>query len=50
MVRNPNVVWIYGEKVIISNWAGDEPIIFVSENKLLAQTYRDYFDELWQRP
>lgn len=47
-VKNPNVVWLYGPKVVITNWAGDEPIMFVSTNKQLVQSYNDYFEELWQ--
>lgn len=47
-VKNPNVVWLYGPKVVITNWAGDEPIMFVSTNKQLVQSYNDYFEELWK--
>lgn len=46
-IKNPNVVWLYGKKVIIANWAGNEPIMFVSTNKHLVQSYNDYFEELW---
>ncbi|MFA6503469.1 MAG: helix-turn-helix domain-containing protein [Patescibacteria group bacterium] len=46
--KNPNVVWIYGNKIAISNWSGDTPVIFVSENKQLHQSYNDYFEELWR--
>jgi predicted DNA-binding transcriptional regulator len=45
--KNPNVVWLYGDKVAISNWANGEPTVFVSTNKSLVQSYNDYFDELW---
>ena len=47
--RNPNVVWLYGPKVVIANWAGDVPVLFISENKNLVQSYNDYFDELWRK-
>jgi hypothetical protein len=48
-IKNPNVVWLFGKKVAISNWAeGDEPVIFVSENKNLVQSYNDYFEALWK--
>ncbi len=45
--KNPNVVWLWGEKVAVANWTDDEPVLLVSENKHLVQSYRDYFDELW---
>ncbi len=48
--KNPNVVWLFGGKVAIANWAENEPIVFVSENKFLVQSYNDYFDELWTKP
>ena len=27
----------------------DEPVMFVSENRSLVQSYNDYFDELWKK-
>ncbi|MFA6486653.1 MAG: helix-turn-helix domain-containing protein [Candidatus Magasanikbacteria bacterium] len=45
--KNPNVVWLYGNKVVAANWSEIEPVFFVSKNKALAQSYNDYFDELW---
>lgn len=47
--KNPNVVWLFGNKVVIANWAQNEPVIFVSENRFLVQSYNDYFDELWNK-
>lgn len=46
-VQNPNVIWLYGDKVAISNWTEEEPVTFVSTNKQLVQSYNDYFDSLW---
>ena len=49
-VKNPNVVWLFGNKLVISNWAeGDTPVLFVSENKQLFQSYSDYFEALWNQ-
>jgi len=47
MTKNPNAVWLYGNKVVVTSWAGDEPVIFVSKNPQLVQSYNDYFEELW---
>ncbi len=47
--KNPIVIWLFGGKVLIVNWAEGEPIIFCSTNKVLVQSYSDYFDELWER-
>ena len=47
--ENPNVVWLYGNKVIVSNWAEEEPIVFISENKNLVQSYNHYFESLWNQ-
>ena len=46
--KNPNVIWLWGEKVAVANWTEDEPVVFISENKHLVQSYRDYFYELWE--
>ncbi|MFA6424171.1 MAG: helix-turn-helix domain-containing protein [Candidatus Magasanikbacteria bacterium] len=45
--KNPNVVWLYGPKAVIINWADKEPVMFVSTNKALVQSYNDYFEEMW---
>ncbi len=46
-IKNPNVIWLYGNKVAISNWTEEEPVVFISTNKQLIQSYNDYFDSLW---
>lgn len=45
-VRDPNVVWIYGEKVVNVLWA-QHPIAFMVENKAVNCAYRKYFRKLW---
>jgi sugar-specific transcriptional regulator TrmB len=47
--KNINVVWLYNNKVAVVNWAEDEPIVLISENKILVQSYNDYFEELWNK-
>ncbi len=43
----PNVIWIFGDKVANVLWT-EEPIAFVVENKEVAQSYREYFEYLWE--
>jgi hypothetical protein len=50
VVPNPNVVWIFGNTVAVANWAESIPVIFVSTNPYLVQSYKDYFDTLWNQP
>ncbi|MDD5043864.1 MAG: hypothetical protein PHD51_04395, partial [Patescibacteria group bacterium] len=45
--KNPNVIWLLKDKIAITNWAENEPVIFVSQNKYIVQSYNDYFNELW---
>lgn len=45
--KNPNAIWLWGNKVAVINWAEDEPVVFLSSNKHVVQSYNDYFDELW---
>ena len=42
-----SVFWIYGGKVVISNWAGKEPVVFIIENKDIYNTYKQQFEFLW---
>ncbi len=47
MFSKLSVFWIYGEKVIISNWTQDEPIAIIIENKQLHDMYKQQFEILW---
>ena len=46
---NLSVFWIYKNKVAISNWAGDEPIIMIIENKQIVDMYKKQFELLWKK-
>jgi len=48
-IRNPTAIWLFGDKVLIVNWAEDIPVIFQSTNKQLVQSYSDYFEEMWTK-
>jgi sugar-specific transcriptional regulator TrmB len=47
-ITAPGVIWICGNRTMISNWAKEEPIIIVIDNKEIAASYRNYFDILWK--
>ena len=44
-----SVYWIFGDKVAISNWMGDEPIVLVIENKRLHDMYQKQFELMWKK-
>lgn len=44
----PNVVFIYGNKVANVLWTKN-PIVYVTENKDVAESYRKYFNLLWNQ-
>ncbi|NQU98506.1 hypothetical protein HQ533_03495 [Candidatus Woesearchaeota archaeon] len=46
---NLSVVWIYGDKVAISNWTEKEPIAVIIENKSLHDMYKTQFELLWNK-
>lgn len=48
-IANMSVYWIFGEKVAIANWMGDEPIVIIIENKEFHELYKQQFDELWNK-
>ncbi len=44
-----SVFWIYGDKVVITNWVEKEPIAIVIENKNLHDAYQQQFELLWNQ-
>ncbi len=46
-LSSPNVIWVYGNKVANILW-GEEPILFILENKKIADHYRKYYELLLQ--
>ncbi len=44
-----SVYWIYGNKVVVSNWMGDEPVVFIIENKNINKVYLKQFELLWNK-
>ncbi|MBW2968446.1 helix-turn-helix domain-containing protein [Candidatus Woesearchaeota archaeon] len=44
-----SVFWIYGDKVVISNWTGKEPIVTIIENKQIHDVYKRQFELLWKK-
>jgi sugar-specific transcriptional regulator TrmB len=44
-----SVFWIYGNKVVISNWSGDEPIAIIIENIKIYNVYKKQFELLWNK-
>ncbi len=44
-----SVFWIFGEKVVISNWSGEEPIVISIDNKQLHDVYTKQFEVLWKK-
>lgn len=47
--KNPNVVWLWGDKVALANWTETEPVVMISTNKTMVESYNDYFKELWNQ-
>ncbi len=44
-----SVFWIYGNRVVITNWMEKEPIVIVIENKNLYNMYKQQFELLWKK-
>ncbi|MBS3051562.1 MAG: TrmB family transcriptional regulator [Candidatus Aenigmarchaeota archaeon] len=45
----PNVIWIYGSKVTNILWLETTPIAFVVHDRQIAESYRRYFNFLWDK-
>ena len=46
-VENPAIINIYGDRVANVLWKGEYPICFLLINKEIADSYRNYFEYLW---
>ncbi len=46
--RNPSVIWIYSNKIAISQWTEKEPIILRINNKNVYESYKKQFELLWK--
>ncbi len=46
-IENPAVINIYGDRVANILWKNNEPICFLLINKEISDSYRKYFDYLW---
>lgn len=46
-ITAPGVIWICGERMLMTNWAREEPIVVVIDNQEIADSYRNYFEILW---
>jgi hypothetical protein len=46
---NLSVFWIYGNKVVISNWAEEEPTAIIMNNKHMYDMYKRQFEILWDK-
>lgn len=42
-----SVYWIYGNKVAITNWVDEEPLVLVIENKKYFDLYKKQFETIW---
>ena len=48
-ILNPQTIWIYMDKVITINVSKEHPLLFMIQNKEIADSYRDYFNLLWKK-
>ncbi|MCB9359549.1 helix-turn-helix domain-containing protein [Candidatus Woesearchaeota archaeon] len=44
-----SAIWIFGEKVAISNWTDKEPIVVMMDNKAMYDMYSKQFELLWNK-
>jgi HTH-type transcriptional regulator, sugar sensing transcriptional regulator len=44
-----SVFWIFGNKVVISSWSGEEPRVIVIEDKAVYNLYKKQFELMWKK-
>lgn len=47
-IKQPQTIWIFGNKTAIILVSIDQPIVFLIDNKEIANSFRDYFNLLWR--
>lgn len=47
-IRQPQTIWIFGNKVAIILISIEQPIIFVIESKEISDSFRGYFSWIWK--
>ncbi len=48
-IQNPQTIWIYSNKVLIMVTSEEHPVMFLIENEKIANSYRDYFNLIWNQ-
>lgn len=48
-IKQPQTIWIFGDKVAICLVSLDQPIVFLIDNKEIADSFRDYFNWMWRK-
>lgn len=47
-VKHPQTIWVWGDKVMIMLVSEEHPVMFLIDNKKIADSYREYFNLLWK--
>lgn len=47
-VKQPQTIWIFGNKVAIILVSVEQPVIFLINNKEITNSFRDYFNVMWK--
>jgi len=48
-IKNPQTIWVFGDKTAIILVSVEQPIIFLIENKEIANSFRDQFNYFWKQ-
>ena len=47
-IVNPSVIWIFGNKIVITQWTEKDPIVLHINNKNVYESYSKQFELLWK--
>ena len=47
-IKQPQTIWVFGDKTAIILVSLDQPIVFLIENKEIADSFTDYFNWMWK--
>ncbi|MGB3478662.1 MAG: hypothetical protein WBB67_05835, partial [bacterium] len=48
-IQQPQTIWIFDDKVAIVLVSVECPVVFLIDNKEIANSYKEYFHLLWKR-
>lgn len=48
-IKQPQTIWVFGDKIAILLVSLDQPIVFLIDNNEISNSFKDYFNWMWRK-